>query len=348
MLSSPAQRSRSTAPTLPEPRGPLSFAVLSMLRSAATSYTAPPGPASLAQADEYGEDLQLALYCCYELHYRGFAGVCDDLEWDPRVLTWRGQLERVFLTALRTDIAGGTDVTAEIDALLVEPVDARGVSHYLCRDGRLWQLREYLAQRSLYHLKEADPHAFVIPRLTGSAKVALVSVEYDEYGSGNPERMHAHLYAEMMTELGLCTDYGAYLDAAPAATLAVVNFMSLCGLHRRLRGALIGQLAAAELTSSPASHRMVQALHRLGCGSASMEFYAEHIEADAVHEQLVRHGVITPLLASEPELTSDVVFGIQASALLSRRVSHLLLNQWARDKPALRYPLPDAPAHNSR
>jgi heme oxygenase-like protein len=170
-----------------------------------------------------------------------------------------------------------------------------------------------------------------------------VSIEYDEYGSGNPERMHAHLYTEMMTELGLCTDYGAYLDAAPAATLAEVNFMSLCGLHRRLRGALIGQLAAAELTSSPASHRMVQALRRLGCGPASMEFYAEHIEADAVHEQLVRHGVITPLLASEPELTSDVVFGIQASILLSDRLSNRLLNQWARDKPALRNPLPDAP-----
>jgi hypothetical protein len=138
MLSSPAQRSRSTAPTLPEPRGPLSFAVLSMLRSAATSYTAPPGPASLAQADEYGEDLQLALYCCYELHYRGFAGVCEDLEWDPRVLTWPRQLERVFLTALRTDVAGGTDVTAEIDALLVEPVDARGLSQHLRRDGQLW------------------------------------------------------------------------------------------------------------------------------------------------------------------------------------------------------------------
>jgi hypothetical protein len=318
--------------------------VLSTLRgSAAAPYAAPLGPAGLAQADAYGEDLQLALYCCYELHYRGFAGVCDDLEWDPRVLEWRRQMERVFLTALRTDVAGGTDLTAEIDALLLEPVDAWGLSHHLRRDGQLWQLREYLAQRSLYHLKEADPHAFVIPRLTGPAKAALVSIEHDEYGSGNPERMHAHLYSEMMTEFGLCTDYGSYLDAAPAATLAEVNFMSLCGLHRQLRGALLGQLAAAELTSSPASRRMVRALRRLGCGPSSIEFYTEHIEADAVHEQLVRHGVITPLLASEPELTSDVVFGIQASTLLSNRLSNLLLNQWAQNQPTLRNPLPDAP-----
>jgi hypothetical protein len=141
--------------------------------------------------------------------------------------------------------------------------------------------------------------------------------EHDEYGAGDPDRMHARLYAEMMTELRLCTDYGEYLDAAPAAALAEVNFMSVCGLHRRLRGALIGQLAAAELTSSPASGRMVHAMRRLGCGPASIEFYTEHIEADAVHEQLVRHGVITPLLAAEPELASDVVFGMQAANRLA-------------------------------
>jgi Iron-containing redox enzyme len=343
MLSSPAQQSR-TAPTLPAPRGPLSIAVLSALRrSPVAPYSAPIRPAGIAHADPYGEDLQLALYCCYELHYRGFTEVADDMEWDPTLLELRRQMEWVFLAALRTDVAGGTDITAEVNALLVEPVNAWGLSHHLRRDGQLWQLREYVAQRSLYHLKEADPHAFVIPRLTGPAKAALVTVEHDEYGAGNPDRMHAHLYSEMMIELRLCADYGAYLDAAPAATLAEVNFMSLCGLHRRLRGALIGQLAAAELTSSPASARMVRAMRRLGCGPASIEFYAEHIEADAVHEQLVRHGVITPLLAAEPELTSDVVFGIQASTRLTDRLSDLLLNQWAQDQPTLRIPLPDAP-----
>ena len=348
MLSSPAQRSRTAEPPLPAPRGPLSRDVLASLRDSGVPHgqapcTAPLEFAGLGQADPFGEDLQLALYCCYELHYRGFAGVSDDLEWDPRVLGLRRQMERLFLDALRADVVGGSDVTTEVDALLVEPVDAGGLSHHLRREGQLWQLREYVAQRSLYHLKEADPHAFVIPRLTGPAKAALVTVEHDEYGSGNPDRMHARLYSEMMTELRLCTDYGAYLDAAPADTLAEVNFMSLCGLHRRLRGALIGQLAAAELSSSPASHRMVRALRRLGCGPASIEFYAEHIEADAVHEQLLRHGVITPLLAAEPELTNDVVFGIQASTLLANRLSNLFLSHWARGQSALRHPLPDAP-----
>ncbi|MFY9807285.1 MAG: iron-containing redox enzyme family protein [Pseudonocardiaceae bacterium] len=333
-----------TAPALPEPRGPLSVAVLATLRGgSAAPYAAEIESAVVERADPYGEDLQLALYSCYELHYRGFAGVPDDLEWDPRLLGLRRQLEGAFLAALRDDVPGGIDVATEVDALLVEPLDAGGVSHHLRRAGRLWQVREYVAHRSLYNLKEADPHAWVIPRLTGAAKVALVTVEYDEYGSGNPDRMHARLFAEMMTALGLRAEYGAYLDAAPAATLAEVNFISLCALHRRLRAALIGQLATAELTSSPASDRLVQAMRRLGCSAAAMEFFAEHIEADAVHEQLVRHSLIAPLLAAEPELAGDVVFGIQASTLLADRFAELLLQRWAEDQATLRNPLPDAP-----
>ncbi|MBV9161425.1 MAG: iron-containing redox enzyme family protein [Pseudonocardiales bacterium] len=343
MLNTTAPQT-AAAPALPAPRGLLSAAVLDTLGdTTAVSSAAQVGAAVLQQADPYGADLQLALYCCYELHYRGFTGVSDDLEWDPGLLGLRRRLERLFLTALRAEVPGGTDVAAVLDSLLVEPVDAWSVSHHLRYAGQLWQLREYVAQRSLYHLKEADPHAWVIPRLTGPAKVALVTVEHDEYGSGNPGRMHAQLFADMMTELGLCAEYGTYLGAAPAAILAEVNFMSLCGLHRRMRGAMIGQLVTAELTSSPSSDRLVRAMRRLGCGPAAIEFFAEHIETDAVHEQLVRHSVIAPLLTAEPELAGDVVFGIQASTLLANRFSDLLLRRWAQGLSALRTPLPDAP-----
>jgi hypothetical protein len=81
MVSTTAVHSR-TAPRLPVPRGPLSAAVLDTLRDDPTSAAGQVGSALLdEQVDPYGEDLQLALYCCYELHYRGFAGVADDWEW---------------------------------------------------------------------------------------------------------------------------------------------------------------------------------------------------------------------------------------------------------------------------
>ena len=327
---------------LPAPRGPVSEAVIGALRGG------PPGspqgtlrPVGTDGADPYGDDLQLALHCCYELHYRGYGGVDAEWEWEPALLGLRRELERIFLSALRTDVEGGDDVAAEIDALLVETVgpDVRGVSHHLRRDGTLDQLREYVAHRSVYHLKEADPQAWAIPRLSGAAKAGLVSVEHDEYGSGRPERMHSLLFAEMMTELGLSDAYGAYVDHVPGATLAEVNLMSLCGLHRGLRGASVGQFAMVELTSSPGSERLVRALRRLGAGPAAIRFYDEHVEADAVHEQVVRRDVLAPLLAAEPELAADVVFGIRAALFLGDRLQEHLLGRWERGTSSLRAPL---------
>ncbi|MGW5046260.1 iron-containing redox enzyme family protein [Streptomyces griseoluteus] len=323
-----------TGPALPQPRGDLSAAVIAALSSGDTALDSTPPPT----VDPYGDDLQLALYVLYELHYRGFEGVPDELEWDPGLLAVRRALERPFLAALRRDVPPGTSADEALDALLVEPVghDDSSVSHHLQRDGELWQLTEYAALRSLYHLKEADPHAWVIPRLRGRAKAGMVAVEFDEFGGGRPEEIHARLYADLMTDLGLDTTYGHYLDRAPAVLLATVNLMSLFGLHRALRGALVGHFATVEVTSSPGSRRMAAALRRAGAGKAAQRFYDEHVEADAVHEQVVRRDVVGGLLADEPHLEADIAFGVYATGLLEDRFGAHVLKAWRQQQSALR------------
>ncbi|WP_051837163.1 iron-containing redox enzyme family protein [Streptomyces sp. NRRL F-2580] len=336
---SPGTQAPAAGPRLAEGRGPLSSAVAEALRSGG-----PPAYAtgSVLKADPWGEDLQLALYLLYELHYRGFDGVDDEREWDPDLLRLRGALETRFLHALRTDLSDAPrTVEAAFAPLLVEPVDLSGsLSHHLETEGELWQLREYAALRSLYHLKEADPHAWVIPRLTGRAKAAMVAIEYDEFGAGRADRIHAELFAALMTDLGLDPSYGHYLDRAPAPLLATVNLMSLLGLHRASRGALIGHFACVEITSSPGSRRLAKAMRRCGAGPAAEHFYAEHVEADAVHEQVVRHEVVAGLLADEPGLEADVAFGCAATVLLEDRLAVHIREAWDQGRSALRSPLP--------
>ncbi|MET9736303.1 iron-containing redox enzyme family protein [Streptomyces sp. NPDC006458] len=325
-------------PPLPEPRGPLSAAVTAALRGADPGSTPSPEHCS-----PYGDDLQLALYVLYELHYQGFEGVSDDLEWDSRLLAVRGALEHRFLSALRTDapVDGDADTAGRaLDELQWEPVTGTegSVSHFLRDEGTLRHLREYTALRSLYHLKEADPHAWVIPRLHGRAKAAMVAVEYDEFGAGRADEIHAQLFADAMADLGLDTAYGRYVDAAPAEALATVNLMSLLGLHRALRAALVGHFAAVEVTSSPASRRLADAMRRTDAGPAAVRFYTEHVEADAVHEQVVRNDVVGGLLESEPHLDADVVFGIRATTCLEDRLAARLLTAWREGTTALRRP----------
>lgn len=325
------------APPLPGPRGELSDSVLASL---AGRRVRPPDAARIGRADPYGEDLQLLLYVLYELHYQGFAGVDERLEWDPVLLGVRAAAEDVFLYALRRDCAPGGTVRETVDALLVEPAedDGHSVSHHLRRDGTLWQLREYAALRSLYHLKEADPQLWVVPRLRGRAKAAMVAVAFDEYGGGRAENIHSQLFADLMADLGLDTRYGRYLDSAPAQALATVNMMSLFGLHRHLRGALAGHFATVEITSSPGSRRLAEALRRAGAGPAAQRFYDEHVEADAVHEQIVRSEVIGGLLDEEPHLAPDVVFGVRATEHLEGALSRHLLRSWRQGHSALRAP----------
>ncbi|MFJ9780101.1 iron-containing redox enzyme family protein [Amycolatopsis sp. NPDC101161] len=326
----------TAAATLPASRGPLSASVLqTLLREQPRADLSFDG---LADADPLGDDLQLALHLCYELHYQGLPGVSPDWEWDPELLRLRGALEARFLAALRENVRGGDDVTAELDALLVEPLDAEGVSHFLRDHGDWNHVREYFTHRSIYHHKEADPHAWVIPRLRGRAKAAVVAVEFDEFGGGRAELAHARLYTDLLRAAGLPDGYLELIDQVPGTMLAVVNMMSMFGLHRSLRGALCGHFAAAEITTAPSATRLDQGLRRLSAPEACRFFFTEHIEADAVHEQVMRHDVLGDLLEQEPELAADVVLGIQATEFLEGRFAAGLLESWRAGRSSLRQP----------
>ena len=112
------------------------------------------------------------------------------------------------------------------------------------------------------------------------------------------------------------------------AVLEQNNAMSLLGLHRRLRGAALGHLAAFEATSSMPSRRMVQGLQRLGFPQELVDYYAEHVEADAVHEQLAVRAICCGLLAEEPGLEEDVWFGAFTCLDLEERFARELLDRW--------------------
>jgi hypothetical protein len=185
-----------------------------------------------------------------------------------------------------------------------------------------------LAQRSVYHLREADSHTWGIPRLTGRAKAALVEIQADEYGGGALARMHSTLFAQTMRAVGLSDTYGGYWDEASAETFAGVNAISMFGLHRRHRGALVGHLAALEMTSTEPNRNYGNGLRRLGYGSTATAFFDEHVEADAVHEQIAAVDLCGSLVEAEPELRSDVLWGAGCCLALDAAVGRALLQRW--------------------
>ena len=333
---------------LPQPRGPLSRWVVDTLTQAEGSLD---GQAPVPDLDDVhnmvdvlgDDDVQLALWTLYELHYGGFEQVDEALEWDPTLITVRRAVERRMETALReqtTDVvdaalARSTDAAEAIFSLCAGD-DAPGVVAHVHRSGDREQLLELLRHRSVYQLKEADPHTWLLPRLDGRAKTALLQIQYDEYGSARPEAVHQTLFARTLAACGLDPAYGAYVDHVPGSTLAVSNLASMLTLQRRLRAAGAGHLAAVEATSSLPSRKMSAAMTRLGYGEEATRFFDEHVEADSVHEQLAARELCGALVRQHPALLRDVVFGAAACLLVEGRFARGVLSAWEAGDSSLR------------
>jgi hypothetical protein len=286
------------------------------------------------------DDLQLALWCCYELHYRGFERIDEEWEWHPEIISLRGTLERALLRGLRGFAGTRANIPpAEVPGALLQLIRQPGgpdLSRYLAHQAGRTQFAEYLIHRSIYQLKEADPHTFGIPRLDGPVKAALVEIQYDEYGGGRAARMHAELFRSTMRWLGLNDEYGHYLPSVPAITLAVSNVMSLFGLHRRWLAALLGHLAALEMTSTGPNRRYAAGARRLGADAAERRYFDEHVEADAVHEQIAAHDLCGGYAAAHPEAAADILFGASCCVALDNALARHLLSCWENEQPSLR------------
>jgi hypothetical protein len=317
---------------LPAPRGDVSEVLVDALPRPVAPLPQP------SPSDE--EDLQLALYLCYELHYRGLPDVDDRWEWEPSLLALRAALEREFEDALRRDVAAPAPRAAiDLELRAIEEADdGPSLSKHLEREATLEQFLEFVVHRSAYQLKEADPHSWALPRLHGGPKAAMVEIQADEYGGGDARRIHAALFARAMDALGLDSRYGAYVDHIPAVTLATVNLMSMCGLHRRLRGAIVGHLALFEMTSSIPNRRYANGLRRLGFDGDATEFFDEHVVADAVHENVAAVDLAGGLARQDPALATDILWGAAALAELDTRFARHLLDSWAEGRSSLRAP----------
>jgi hypothetical protein len=342
------------ATTRPRPRGETSAALIELLGD-------PPGTAlevlaglMLAArgpspaADPLSDaDLQLSLELLYGVHYQDAAWVDDGWEWDPDLLRLRSVLEERLELPLLARVSPDVDALLEqasrspqplapsqLLSRLVEADDGPSVPRFVQRHATTDQLRDLVAQKSLYHLREADFQTWQVPRLRGASKEALLQIQVDEYGCGHPGRLHQQMYAGLMTQLDLRSGVLDHLDDALPEALALGNTLHLFGLHRRHRGRSMGQLAAIEMTSSIPCRRLSQGLQRLGFPEETRAFYDEHVLADALHEQLASVDLVGSLVAEEPAQLRPVLEGAAAYLYTEGRLASTLLARWTADATA--------------
>ena len=292
---------------------------------------------SLSKADPLtNDDEALALYLCYELCYQGVADCDPEWEWEPSLLALRKVLEHRYLDALREHISPMPQhLRAHQVVSQLASAPGPSLSKYFEEEGTIEEFREFAIHRSAYQLKEADPHTWAIPRLTGRSKAALVFIQNEEYGDGVSQQMHSVLFAKTMDGLGLDSSNGHYIDRIPGITLSTVNLISLFGLHRRWRGALVGHLALFEMVSTKPNASYAKCLRRLGFSDEAAQFFDAHVVADATHEVIALEQLLGGLVESEATIEPDVAFGATALAHLDGLFSAHLLDAWATSRSSL-------------
>jgi hypothetical protein len=315
-------------------RGPVSTLLIEMLEDADPAD--PEHPAlldavntAIAATEDVAadDDLQLILFVLYACAYGSLEWIDPRWEWNAGLLQTRAALERAFERVLRDRVEvpplpeGDAEAIASALFRLTAPTPGPSLARFVAKHATLEQAREFLIQRSVYTLREADPHSWAIPRLAGRAKAALVEIQSDEYGAGRPERMHAEIFARTMRGAGLDSTYGAYLDHVPAIVLASHNAMSMFGINRRLLGAIVGHLAAFEMTSSLPNRMYGDGFRRLGFGEDVTAYFDEHVEADAVHEQIAARDLAGGLGEDRPDLIADIFFGAAACLWVDDRAA---------------------------
>jgi hypothetical protein len=282
------------------------------------------------------EDLQLALYCCHELSYRGFAEVRDTVEALGSTDRWRRALNRRVEVHLRAVTADERRDPRTYLTDLAADRTGPSLSTFLLGARRREWFEEFLIHRSAYQLKEADPHSWAIPRLSGVPKAALVEIQADEYGQGVPGASHAELFADTLRAAGLDATYGAYLERLPAVTLATTNLISLLGSERRLTPALVGHLALFEMTSVDPMSRYAHLCDLLDLGADARRFYDVHVEADVHHGALALDKLVGGLVEQDASTASEITFGAAALSHVEGAFAGHLKACWRQGRSALR------------
>ncbi|MCF2149642.1 iron-containing redox enzyme family protein [Desmonostoc muscorum LEGE 12446] len=130
-------------------------------------------------------------------------------------------------------------------------------------------------------LTEAQSFLSIISRLPLTAQMPMLRVLIDEFGCGNYEYSHSHLYHKLLCELEMPTSIENYLDILNPESYAFLNIFYWLTMRASYVEYFLGALAYLESMIPFTFKCFADACERLNITNS--KYYTEHIHIDNFH-----------------------------------------------------------------
>jgi hypothetical protein len=204
-------------------------------------------------------------------------------QWDALALAPASQSQTQAQAQAQT-VSDFDSLRREIDAMCASaPADLPPDAYFLAEQANRAQFACMVEHFALDGLTEAQSFLPMLPRLPYAAQMPLMRIFIDEFGCGNLQRMHSHLYCHLLAELGADTALEPYVARGLDPVFAFVNIFHWMTKRTPRVEYFLGALAWFESVVPTYFAPWLRACERLGI--ANHAYFSEHIHIDPYHAQ---------------------------------------------------------------
>jgi hypothetical protein len=176
------------------------------------------------------------------------------------------------------------DFRSRIETMSNPPQAALPASvDFLAQQANRAQFTCMIEHFALDRLTEAQSFLPILPRLPFTAQMPLMRILIDEFGCGNLQHMHSHLYAKLLAELGADANLDRYVEKGLHEVFEFVNIFHWMTKRTQHVEYFLGALAWFESVLPSFFAPYVAACERLEIREHT--YFTEHIHIDSFHAQ---------------------------------------------------------------
>lgn len=172
-------------------------------------------------------------------------------------------------------------VRALQDLLERERTEPNESADFLANHATREQFKVVVGEFAVDALTESQNMFPIILRLPIKSQMAVMRILIDEFGCGNLEQAHSHLYSELLAELEMPGEMEAYYDVINDESYRFLNMFYWLTMRAPATEYFLGAFAYFEASIPHAFECWEQACGRLGI--ANGRYYSEHRHIDMFH-----------------------------------------------------------------